>query len=255
MRTRSLQGEEASDCCADASSEPVTSTRLARNPCKGSLRMPVWNAAACRRFRSSRSKRLLLVVFGKRGRSVGEDSPDLFCNCLQILIEDKVTRVEPDELGLWQIAQVCLGSGRDKEGILITPDDQRLGLVGTRSRLPARVGCNIGFVVLQKIDLVGLRAGTVEKCLIENPVIGGNVLFIASADSPMELGRGRTQELLCGFFCLGVTVLPQGCECALRHLTHAFEVRIGVLDDEAFYLFRLFGEEAKAHGAAVILHV
>lgn len=38
---------------------------------------------------------------GKRGRSVGEDSLDLFRNRLQILIEDKVARVKPDELGLW----------------------------------------------------------------------------------------------------------------------------------------------------------
>ena len=123
----------------------------------------------------------LASEWGKRDCLAVEDSLDFFRHSLHVLVEYKVSCIQPNQLGFWQITQVRLGSGRHEEGVLLSPGNQCPGLMRAESGLPIGIECDVGLVVLQQINLVVLHPGPVKQCLIEYPIVRINGLGILRA--------------------------------------------------------------------------
>ena len=80
----------------------------------------------------------LTSQFGMETRtcSATENNFDFVRNSKHVLIQHEVPRIEPNQLGFWQIMQIRLGPGRHEERVLLAPGNQCPGLVSAESGLP-----------------------------------------------------------------------------------------------------------------------
>ncbi len=66
-----------------------------------------------------------------------------------VLVEDEVTRVEPNEPRLGKVLQKGLCARFGEEWVVLAPNNQRFWLMLAESRLPAVIGGDVCFIVLE----------------------------------------------------------------------------------------------------------
>src|SRR3974390_1043436 len=85
-----------------------------------------------------------------------ENLHDLLRDELRRVLKRKMARVQQMELRLGNIAQIGLGSLNRKEGIILSPYDQRLRLMAAKEPMPLVVVFEVFLVVVKKIQLDGI---------------------------------------------------------------------------------------------------
>jgi len=92
----------------------------------------------------------------------GEHLFDLRRDLARILVEHKMTGIEPDQFRRRQIAQIGFCSRRYEKRIILSPDDQRFWLILPECGMSGLIGRDIGFVVLKQIQLGQIHARPVK---------------------------------------------------------------------------------------------
>ena len=115
-----------------------------------------------------------------------------------------MTGIEPDEPSVRQIIPKRLGARGDEERVVLAPQDQRFGLMAPERRVPTVVQGDVGLVVLQQIELVGVGAGAIEQSLVDRPVIGADGFRVLGADQILQRLQRNKLALCAGCCVLGV---------------------------------------------------
>src|SRR6516165_8728015 len=92
---------------------------------------------------------------------------DLF----QAVLHGEVARVQPDQGGAGEVAQVGLAARGGEENVALAPEDDRVGLGCPKALLPCRVQRSIGAVVVQQIQLDAVRVRTCQEEQVHVPVV------------------------------------------------------------------------------------
>src|SRR5580658_9882339 len=97
----------------------------------------------------------------------GEGIYDLLRYEIAGILKGKVTCVEQVQFRLRDVAKVRLGTLHREEGVVFSPDDQRLRLPVAKEFMPLVIVKKIGLVVVKQVELDRIVAGTVEEVLID----------------------------------------------------------------------------------------
>lgn len=129
----------------------------------------------------------------RRASAGGEEALDLARHLGSVFVQDEMPAVEPDKLCVGQVALERFSACRDEEGVLVAPDDQRLGMMLTESGVPAVVQRDIVAIIVQQIELISIRARPVEQRLVMRPVVWTDGAFVPGANDILIL-RGFGSE-------------------------------------------------------------
>jgi hypothetical protein len=86
----------------------------------------------------------------------------LLDDVIERIFDGEMTRVQSVHLGFRQILEIGLAALARKENVLLTPENDRLGSLLAKERLPLRIKLDIGAVVVEKIELNTPRIGSIE---------------------------------------------------------------------------------------------
>jgi len=165
---------------------------------------------------------------------------DLACDELAVLFQQKVATVDQVQFRFGQVAQKCLRSWHDEEGIVLPPHDERARLMHAEVFVPRVVERHVRGVVVKEFELNGVIAGSVQQRLVKGVAVRAHCRHVFCTMRVLEdrrlLGQHRARRLL----RLLVTIRPESLE-RLEGGADAFHVGIAVLHDEAFDRFRMTG--------------
>ena len=74
-------------------------------------------------------------------------------NLRMMALQGEMTAGNKVYLGIWKIALECLGTGRDERRVVLSPDSQQWGLIGTEGFLKLRVEGNVRAIVENEVVL------------------------------------------------------------------------------------------------------
>src|SRR6185437_10422414 len=97
---------------------------------------------------------------------------NLLRNEVARILKRKMAGIEQVKLRFWDVLQIGLRPFDGKEGIVLSPNDQRLWLFVPKEFMPAVVECEIRLIVVKQVELDSVVARTVEKELIHGIRIG-----------------------------------------------------------------------------------
>src|SRR5215469_8928572 len=93
---------------------------------------------------------------------------------VETIFYSEMTRREPMHFRLRKVFQVRLTALPGEEDVVLSPEDQRLGLLRTEKILPLGVELNIRAVVVEKVHLQAARIGSLHEPKIHVPVVGAD---------------------------------------------------------------------------------
>ena len=68
----------------------------------------------------------------------------------RLLIQREMSRVENMHLGFWHVLAIRLGTGKDKRGIVTSPEDEQGGLMIAKLFLPNRISLQIVLIIKEQ---------------------------------------------------------------------------------------------------------
>src|SRR5215469_1881906 len=92
----------------------------------------------------------------------------------QTVLDRKVTGVETVHLGRRQVFEISLSALACKKNVVLSPKDQRLGLVIAQEPLPLGIQPDICSVVIKKVHLHAAGVRPVHEAKVHVPVVGTN---------------------------------------------------------------------------------
>src|SRR5499433_1939651 len=142
-------------------------------------------------------------MHGKRDLRVSRDplchlliveAPDPAGDLVETVLDRKVPRVEPVHLRMGKILEVRLAALAREEDVVLSPENDRLGLLLSEERLPLRVKLYVRPIIIEKIELDPSRVGPIEIMQIHVPVVWADQLRSAMAVCVDQLDGVGLQE-------------------------------------------------------------
>src|ERR1700760_3824754 len=90
---------------------------------------------------------------------------------LEMVLDGKMARVEPDQRRVRQVPQVGLSARGAEEDVALAPEDDRLGLGNPQPLLPGWVERSVGAVVVEQVELYPVRLRPGQKEQVHVPVV------------------------------------------------------------------------------------
>ena len=110
---------------------------------------------------------------------------------LTVFLKREVAAVEKVQFGLAKIALIRLRAFDGEEGVVLAPDDQDPGLMIAEIGVPLVIERDVRRVVVEKIKLDPVVAGTIEEMLVEGVGVGIDAIGIMGAMSVLEISWCR----------------------------------------------------------------
>src|SRR5215469_7438132 len=173
----------------------------------------------------------------------------------QTVFDRKVTRVQPMHLRMGKILEIGLTPLAREEDVILSPENDCLGLLLSEERLPLRVEFHVCPVVIEKIELDLSSVRSIKVMQIHVPVVGANELRSGMAVGVDQLDSVGLQECFKRFLALGRPRFPIGAAQAVPRGGEADFVRVGVLYDQPFQPVRTPCDDTETHGSSVVLSV
>src|SRR5260370_1017517 len=121
-----------------------------------------------------------------------------------------MARVQQMERRLGNIAQIGPGSLNRKEGIVLSPYDQRLGLIAAKELMPRVVVFEVFLIVVKKVQLDRNVTWTIKKELVNGVGIRIDARDISYAVCVLEDSRLFREQLANRLLALGIAIRPEG---------------------------------------------
>src|SRR5215831_14681881 len=164
-------------------------------------------------------------------------------------------RVEAVHLRMGKILQIRLAALAREEDVVLSPENDRLGLLLSEERLPLRVKLYVRPIIIEKIELDPSRVGPIEIMQIHVPVVWADKLRSAMAVCVDQLDSVGLQECFERLLGLGRPAFPIGAAQTVPHSGKTYFVGVGVLNDQPFQPGRPPCDDAEAHRPSVVLNV
>src|SRR5262245_40291776 len=154
-----------------------------------------------------------------------------------------------------KILQIRLAALAREEDVVLSPEDDRLGLLLSEELLPLRVELYVRPIIIEKVELDPSRVGPIEIMQIHVPVVWTDELRSAVTVSVDQLDRVGLQECFEWLLGLGRPALPIGAAQTVPYGGKTDFVGVGVLNDQPFEPVRPPCDDAEAHRPSVVLNV
>src|SRR5215813_14283001 len=167
----------------------------------------------------------------------------------------KVTRVQPMHLRMGEILEIRLTAFACEEDVVLSPENNRVGLLLSEERLPMRVELYVCPVVVEEVELDPPSMRPIEVVQIHVPVVRADKFWSAMAVGVDELDRVGLQKGFKRLLVLRRPAFPIGAAQTVPRSGEADFVGVGVLDDQPFQPVRSPRDDTEANRTSVVLGV
>src|SRR5262252_971582 len=109
-----------------------------------------------------------------RGNFLVIKAMDVCNNLVETIFHREMTGIQPVHFSVRKVFQVRLTALPGEEDIVLSPENQGLGLLLAEKILPLRVERNIRAVIVKKVHLHAARIGSLHEPKIHVPVVGAD---------------------------------------------------------------------------------